>query len=535
MQFIGTFWAMVPPIVTIIMGLATKKVNLSLITGLLLGVLLYCGFAPGSSLVTMVSVINESVSSHIGHLLFAVLLGMFVYLITQSGASQSYGEWAVRKLKTKKSSLLATAGLGILIFVDDYFNCLTVGTVMRPLTDRHKISREKLAYIIDTTAAPVCILAPISSWAAGVSSSLPPGSDIDGFNLFLRTMPMNYYALFSIFMVFLIIIMNFDFGLMKHFEKETMLHPRIEDIAVGKTDDKGTGADPSKAPGNAGSFNASGAGSSSSKVTEGRGRARVFDLLLPVIFLVAACVFFMAYTGGFFTGEVGLVDAFANCDAVAACCIGTFLADLFMLFLYVPRKIYTFNQYMDGLEQGFRNMVPAMLLLSLAWSLGNICGESYLDAGSFIAGIVDRFNVPLESMPMFFFIAAIILAFATGTSWGTFVILIPMEISVFAGADTALMVMTTAAVLGGSVCGDHLSPISDTTILSSAGAQCDHLNHVQTQVIYGALVAAISFLCYILAGVTQNSVLGLIAGTILLVAVLSGLKLRDMRMEKAKE
>lgn len=530
MQLNGTFWAMVPPIVTIIMGLATKKVNLSLITGLLLGVLLYCGFAPGSSLVTMVNVINESVSSHIGHLLFAVLLGMFVYLITQSGASQSYGEWAVRKLKTKRSSLLATAGLGILIFVDDYFNCLTVGTVMRPLTDRHRISREKLAYIIDTTAAPVCILAPISSWAAGVSSSLPPGSDLDGFNLFLRTMPMNYYALFSIFMVFLIIIMNYDFGPMKHFEKETMLHPRIEDVAAGAA---GGGSDtPDIAAGarNGGSDT----GAVSSQDSGKRGHARVFDLLLPVIFLVAACVFFMAYTGGFFTGEVGLVDAFANCDAVAACCIGTFLADLFMLILYVPRKIYTFNQYMDALEQGFRNMVPAMLLLSLAWSLGNICGESYLDAGSFIAGIVNDFHVPLESMPMFFFIAAIILSFATGTSWGTFVILIPMEISVFAGADTALMVMTTAAVLGGSVCGDHLSPISDTTILSSTGAQCDHLNHVQTQIVYGALVASISFLCYILAGVTQNSVLGLTAGAVLLAAVLVALKLRDMRMEKAK-
>ncbi len=500
MEIIGTFWAMVPPIVTIIMGLATKKVNLSLITGLLLGVLLYCGFAPGASLVTMVGVINESVSSHIGHLLFAVLLGMFVYLITQSGASQSYGEWAIRRLKTKRASLLATAGLGVLIFVDDYFNCLTVGTVMRPLTDRNKISREKLAYIIDTTAAPVCILAPISSWAAGVSSSLPIDSDIDGFQLFLRTMPSNYYALLSIFMVFLLILLNFDFGKMKHFELETQKHPRIED---------------------------------ETPQGEGGGRAKVYDLLLPVAFLIASCVFFMAYTGGFFTGEVSLVDAFANCDAVAACCIGTFLADVFMLILYVPRKIYTFSRYMDALEQGFRNMVPAMLLLSLAWSLGNVCSGSYLDAGSFIAGIVERFHVSLNLMPMFFFLAALILSFAIGTSWGTFVILIPMELSVFGGADTALMVLTTAAVLGGSVCGDHLSPISDTTILSSAGAQCDHLNHVRTQMTYGALVAAISFVCYILAGATANSALGLGAGVVILAAVLCVLKLRDRKLAGA--
>lgn len=500
MKLIGTFWAMVPSFVTIIMGLTTKDVNLSLITGLLLGVLLYCGFAPGSSLVTLVGVINESVSSHIGHLLFAVLLGMFVYLITKSGASQSYGEWAARRVKTKRASLLATAGLGILIFVDDYFNCLTVGTVMRPLTDRNRISREKLAYIIDTTAAPVCILAPISSWAAGVSSSLPPGTDIDGFQLFLRTMPGNYYALFSIFMVFLIIALNFDFGPMKKYEAETVAHPRIED---------------------------------EEPETQERGHAKVFDLLLPVVFLVAACVFFMAYTGGFFTGEVSLVDAFANCDAVAACCIGTFLADVFMLLLYVPRKIYTFRQYMGALEEGFRNMVPAMLLLSLAWSLGNICSESYLDAGGFIAGLVNDFHVPLQSMPMFFFLAALILSFSIGTSWGTFVILIPMEISVFAGADTALMVMTTAAVLGGSVCGDHLSPISDTTILSSAGAQCDHLRHVQTQFVYGALVAAISFLCYILAGMTESNLLGLAAGAVLLVAALFVLKVRDLRLARS--
>ncbi len=485
---------MVPSIVTIIMGLKTKKVNLSLITGLLLGVLLYCGFAPGTSLVTAVTVICDSVSSHIGHLLFAVLLGMFVYLITQSGASQSYGEWASRRIKTKRASLLATAGLGILIFVDDYFNCLTVGTVMRPLTDRNKISREKLAYIIDTTAAPVCILAPISSWAAGVSSSLPPDSGIDGFQLFLRTMPNNYYALLSIFMVFLLILLNFDFGKMKQYETYTQTHPRIEDVAP---------------------------------MSEGKGRAKVFDLLLPVIFLVAACVFFMAYTGGFFTGEVSLVDAFANCDAVAACCIGTFLADLFMLFLYVPRKIYTFEQCMDALEKGFHNMVPAMLLLSLAWSLGSVCSGEYLDTGGFIAGVVEEFHVSLNLMPMFFFLAALVLSFSIGTSWGTFVILIPMEVSVFAGADSALMVLTTAAVLGGSVCGDHLSPISDTTILSSAGAQCDHLNHVRSQLVYGALVAAISFVCYILAGATGNGALGLVTGAVMLTAVLAVLKLRD--------
>lgn len=496
MRTVGTFWALVPSIVTIIMGLKTKKVNLSLITGLLLGVLLYCGFQPGSSLTTLVGVISQSVSEHVGHLLFAVLLGMFVYLITQSGASQSYGEWAARKMKTKRASLLATAGLGILIFVDDYFNCLTVGTVMRPLTDRNRISREKLAYIIDTTAAPVCILAPISSWAAGVSSSLPPDSGIDGFNLFLRTMPCNYYALLSILMVFLLIFLNFDFGKMKKFEAYTQEHPKIEDTVSQDT---------------------------------GKSRAKVFDLLLPVVFLVGACVFFMAYTGGFFTGEVGLVDAFANCDAVAACCIGTFLADIFMLFLYVPRKIYTFDQYMEALEKGFHNMVPAMLLLCLAWSLGNVCSGGYLDAGAFISGVVNKFHVPLESMPMFFFLAALLLSFSIGTSWGTFVILIPMEVSVFAGADTALMVLTTAAVLGGSVCGDHLSPISDTTILSSAGAQCEHINHVQTQMIYGALVAAISFACYILAGITGNSPLGLLTGAVLLSVILGALKVKDRR------
>lgn len=506
MTTVGTFWALVPPLLAIILGIITKDVNLSLIIGIISGVLLFCGFSPIDSLETLINVLRENISENIAHLIFAVLLGMFIYLITHSGAAGRYGDWAKKKVKTGRKGQLATMGLGCLIFVDDYFNCLSVGTVMRPLTDRLKISREKLAYIIDTTAAPICIIAPVSSWAAGVSSSLPSDSGIDGFQLFVRTIPANFYALLSIAMVFLIIMLKLDFGKMKRFE--TM-------AARGEMD-----------------YSEIDAALQADQPVENN-RAKVFDLLLPILFLVVSTVFFMAYTGGIFEGN-SLIDAFANCDAVLACCMGTFLSDLLLLIMYVPRKIFTFKEYMHSLIDGFRYMAPAMLLLCLAWTLGGITGSGYLNAGGFVAEMVDKFNIPMMLMPMAFFIIAIILSFATGTSWGTFMILIPMEVAVFSGDMSGLLVVTTAAVLGGSVCGDHLSPISDTTILSSTGAGCRHIDHVASQLPYGITVAVMTFISYFVSGLTDSILLGFITGFVLLVVTLVSIKVVTSKKDKRR-
>ena len=499
MQTVGTFWALVPSLLTIAIALISKNVNLSLIIGILTGVLLFCGFDPLPSLTTLVEVIQTNVTANFGNLLFAVLLGMFIWLITHAGASEQAGRWAQRRINTRRAAQFSTFFVGILIFVDDYFNCLSVGTVMRPLTDRMKISREKLAYIIDTTAAPVCILAPVSSWAAGVTSSLPKDVRIDGFQLFLKTIFTNYYAVFSLIMVFMLILLNLDFGKMRRYEAEAMAAPPRQEASET--------APAGDAP---------------------RGKAKVIDLILPIVFLIVTTVLFMAYTGGITKG-VGLIDAFANCDAITACCIGTFLSDLLLLVLYVPRKIFSFKQYMEALVEGFRYMAPAMLLLSLAWTIGGICGGDYLNAGAYIAGVVDRFNVPLMMMPVLFFVASVLLSFATGTSWGTFMILIPMEIAVFSGIESGLLVLTTAAVLGGSVCGDHLSPISDTTILSSTGAGCEHIRHVNSQLPYGITAAALALGAYVLAGLTGSNWLGLAVGAGALIGLLIVLKLISSR------
>ena len=511
MSFVGTFWALVPAIIAIALGIITKEVNLSLIIGIIAGVLLYCNFSPLDSLQTFFEVLEENVIGNLGNLIFAVLLGMFIWLITHSGAAQQYGIWAEKKVKTRRLAQLSTFFLGGVIFVDDYFNCLTVGTVMRPLTDRMKISREKLAYIIDSTAAPICIIAPISSWAAGVSSSLPKDSGIDGFQLFLRTIPANFYALLTLATVFMLIMLKIDFGRMKKYEAAAIEGSYVYDTVKDEAPEPLT------------------------KDGKARGKAGVKDLLIPILFLIISTVFFMAYTGGILEGE-SLVDAFANCNAIRACCMGTFLADLLLLIMYVPRRIYTFKEYLDSLVEGFKYMAPAMLLLCLAWTIGGSTSSGYLNAGAFVSGLVEDYNIPMMLMPMVFFIVSILLSFATGTSWGTFMILIPIEVAVFSGAAMSdMMVITTAAVLGGSVCGDHLSPISDTTILSSAGAGCKHINHVSTQLPYGILVALVSFAGYMVAGLTGIYYLGLAAGFVLLLAVLLTIKYTQTRKEKTAQ
>ncbi len=477
-----TFWALVPPILAIIISLITKEVNLSLIIGIVVGCGLYCGFNPFTTTTTMFDIMSSKVYGNMGVLFFIILLGMIVHLMNMSGATYEYAKWASKRLKTRKQSLLATVALGIIIFVDDYFNCLTVGTVMKPIIDKHKISREKLAYIIDSTAAPICIIAPISSWAAAVSSSLPDGSSIDGFQLFMKSIFCNYYSWLSLGMILLTIIFSLDFGKMREFERKAL----NEELVL--TDES---------------------------CSDHHGK--VIDLLLPVIALIAFSIISMLYTGGFFAGGISIGDAFANCDAILGLAMGAAFSVVFVALLYLLRKIVTSKEFVDGLVQGFINMVPATLILTFAWTLSGICGGDYLNAGGFVAAMVEKYSISFSFMPAIFFIIALLLAFSTGTSWGTFAILLPITVSVFGDELLPLTAITTAAVLGGAVCGDHISPISDTTILSSTGAGCKHINHVSTQMQYGLIVAVLSVLCYLISGFTQNGWIGFIAGFVMLV------------------
>lgn len=432
----ASFWALIPPILAIIISLITKEVNLSLVIGIIVGCGVYCRFNPFTTVTTMFDIMSSKVYGNMGVLFFIVLLGMIVHLMNMSGATHEYAKWASKKLKTRKQSMLATMALGIIIFVDDYFNCLTVGTVMRPITDKNKVSREKLAYIIDSTAAPICIIAPISSWAAAVSSSLPDGSTIDGFQLFMKTIFCNYYSWFSLGMILLTVLFSADFGKMREFEKKAV-NGELNIEANEETN------------------------------TERRGK--VLDLILPVVFLIAFSILSMLYTGGLFEGA-SIGDAFANCDAILGLAMGAAYSVIFVALLYLPRKIVTPKEFLDGLVQGFINMVPATLILTFAWTLSGICGTDYLNAGGFVASVVEKYSISLNLMPAIFFVVALLLAFSTGTSWGTFAILLSITVSVFGNQLLPLTAITTAAVLGGSVCGDHISPISDTTILSSTGA-----------------------------------------------------------------
>lgn len=490
----ATAWALLPPVLAIIISLITKEVNLSLFVGIIVGAIIYTGGNLFSAVSTMFEIMGKKVQGNMGVLIFIVLLGMIVHLMNLSGATHEYAEWASKRIKTKRQALLATMALGIIIFVDDYFNCLTVGTVMRPITDRNKISREKLAYIIDSTAAPICIIAPISSWAAAVSSSLPDGTAIDGFSLFMKTISCNYYSWFALVLILVTTCFNVDFGKMRKFEKTAMSRPDVEPL------------------------------NQNISITKER-NGRVIDLILPVVGIIVFSIISMLYTGGFYKGGVTVGDAFANCDAILGLAMGSLFTVFFLAILYLPRRIVSPKEFLDGLVEGFKNMVPATLILILAWTLSGVCGGDYLNAGGFVANMVNAHSVPMSYMPAIFFVVALLLAFSTGTSWGTFAILLPITVSVFSDQMSSLMVMTTAAVLGGSVCGDHISPISDTTILSSTGAECNHLNHVESQMQYGLLVAAVSVVAYVVAGITGIEWTGLVLGVVAFVAFGSWLRL----------
>lgn len=482
----ATIWSLVPPILAIALALITKEVYFSLLAGICAGALFYTQFNIADSISVTIDVMSAKVGGNICIIIFLVLLGMLVALMQKSGASRAYGDWAIKNIKSKRGALAATAGLGCLIFVDDYFNCLTVGTIMSPITDKHKITRAKLAYIIDATAAPVCIIAPVSSWAAAVSSSLPEDAGIDGFMMFIRAIPYNYYALFTLMMVAFLILFNFDFSKMKKYEK--LYGSKI-------TAEK------------------------ENEIYSTQGNGKVRDLIIPIVILIVFCILAMLYTGGILNGA-SVISAFADCNAAFSLVIGSFFTIVVTAFLYLPRKVITFKMFADSLPEGFKSMVPAILILTFAWTLSGICGNDYLKIGDYVSGIVNNSAMSHALIPAIFFIVALGLAFSTGTSWGTFAILLPIVFSIFNNDMSTLLIVSMSAIMAGAVCGDHVSPISDTTILSSTGAGCNHIEHVNTQLPYAMLVAGVSFVCYLIAGFTNNGYVGLIIGIIAMPSIL---------------
>ena len=492
-MFIGTWWSLVPPLLAIVLALVTKEVYSSLFIGVAMGALLYTGFHPWNAFVAFFDIMKNSMNLNI--LIFDVLLGMIIVLMSKSGGSAAYGKWAGNKIKSKKSAMLATTGLGVLIFVDDYFNCLTVGSVMRPVTDRFKVSRAKLAYIIDATAAPVCIIAPISSWAAAVNSYVPEDAGISGFQLFLRTIPYNLYAILTLLMVFTIILTGLDFGLMKKHEKNA---------AAGDL------------------FTSGGEEFDQVKEEEISSNGKVIDLVLPVLVLIGTAIGAMIYTG-FLGGATDVVTAFSGCDAETSLIFATLITVMFMLALYLPRKVITFKGFMDSFVEGFKMMIPAIGILIFAWSLKGM-GDA-LEIASFVENLVGSNASASVLLPAILFLVAIFLSFSTGTSWGTFAILVPIAIAMFPGTDNMqMMIIAVAAVLSGAVCGDHVSPISDTTVMSSAGAQSNHINHVTTQMQYAVVVAVVSAIGYVIAGFVHIWWLVLGISAILLLVVLFVIK-----------
>lgn len=480
--FVNSFWSLVPPIVAIALALITKEVYSSLFAGVVVGGLFAANFNLEG---TVHAVVDNSVvavlsdSWNAGILIFLVLLGMISALAFKSGGTVAYGEWAQKRIKSRIGAQLATVALGCLIFVDDYFNCLTVGNVMRPVTDSHKISRAKLAYIVDATAAPVCIIAPISSWAAAITG-FAQGYGDSPYALFVDSIQYNFYALFTIAMMIAISLMDFDYGPMKLHEENA----RKGDLYT--TPDRPY-ANAAEAMPNKG---------------------KVIDLIIPVfVMLVPSCILGLLYTGGFFSGA-SFVDAFANCDASLGLVYGSLFGLLMMLVYFLLRKSMSFKEFMDCIPQGFRNMVPAILILVLAWSLSSVTGS--LGAADYVASLVNSAAGGFANfLPAIVFLIACGLSFATGTSWGTFGILLPIVIAVFP-MDNPLLVVSVSACLAGSVFGDHCSPISDTTIMASAGAQSNHINHVTTQLPYALTVGAICFVFYIIAGFWQSFIVTLI-------------------------
>ncbi len=502
---VGSMWSLLPPIVAIGLALITKEVYSSLFAGILAGGVI-CAISAGSGFSGMFNTVvkdglvaNIADESNVGILVFLVVLGIIVVLMNKAGGSRAYGEWAAKHIKTRAGASLSTFMLGIVIFVDDYFNCLTVGSVMRPITDKHNISRAKLAYIIDATAAPVCIIAPISSWAAAVSGTV---DGVNGIQLFIRTIPYNLYALLTLAMVIFIALSDFDYGPMKTHEDNA----KKGDLFTTRSTVYPQDAKPEHTKG------------------------KVIDLILPVIVLIVMCVLGMLYTGGLFSGE-SFIDSFANCDACYGLALGSIGALILIIVYFLIRRVLTFAQCMDAVPAGFKQMVPAILILTFAWTLKTITAQ--LEAGAFVSDLVQSASAVKILLPAILFVVALALSFATGTSWGTFGILIPIVTEVFkddlasvssSGSIPASVIICISACLAGAVCGDHCSPISDTTIMASTGAQCDHVNHVSTQLPYAITVALVCAAGYVLAGFVQNVFVVLGCSMAAMIAVLLVIK-----------
>ena len=487
----ATFWALVPPVVAIGLALITKEVYSSLFIGVLMGGILYSGFSFEGTITHifedgMINVLSDSYN--VGILIFLVILGTMVCLMNRAGGSAAFGQFAADHIKDRVGAELATILLGCLIFIDDYFNCLTVGSVMRPVTDKFKVSRAKLAYLIDATAAPICIIAPISSWAAAVTGFV---EGEDGFSIFVRAIPYNFYAILTIVMMIGMVLLRTEFGSMKFHEKNALK----KDLYTTP----GRPYDTEKQP-------------------EVSVRGTVLDLLIPIISLIICCMVGMLYTGGFFSGE-DFVTAFSQSDASLGLTMGSFFGLLITIGLYQVRRVLKFSECMACIPEGFKSMVPAIMILSFAWTLKAMTDS--LGADVYVATVVaSSARSLLNFLPAIIFVVGCFLAFATGTSWGTFGILIPIVVAVFENSNPDLMIISISACMAGAVCGDHCSPISDTTIMASAGAQCEHVNHVTTQLPYAVTAAAVSFVSYIIAGFVQSAWIALPIAIALMVATM---------------
>jgi len=500
-----SWFSILPPIIAIVLALLTKEVISSLLIGILAGVLIYSGGNVIGAVETLFTVMGDSLGGNIFIVLFLSLLGILVTLVKKAGGSRAYGEWASKKIKGRSGAMAATGALGVLIFVDDYFNCLTVGSVMRPVTDKFRISREKLSYLIDATAAPICIIAPISSWAVSVGGTIEEAGMADGFGTFIRTIPFNFYAILTLIMVFFICFAKFDFGSMKKFEDNAIANGVPEAAAE-------------------------------EKVANDSAKGKVYDLIIPIVSLIVITIIAMLYTGGLFTGGASnIIEAFGNTDANTSLVWGGFAAIIISFILYIPRKVMSYKDFMGSITEGVQAMVPSIIILTLAWTISNVCRD-LLGTGSYVAHLVEVANIPVQILPAIIFVIAGALAFATGTSWGTFGILIPIVLGIctkLGGISETLQVILISATLAGAVYGDHISPISDTTIMSSTGAGCNHINHVSTQIPYASLVAACCFVAFLVAGLTESLAISIIVAVVCLAAALYIAKMVDKKKAKA--
>lgn len=504
----ATIWALLPPLVAIILALITKEVYSSLFVGIVVGALLYSGFKFEGTVTQIfeggiIKVLSDSYN--VGILIFLVILGSVVCMMNKAGGSAAFGRWASKKIHTRVGAELAAIVLGILIFIDDYFNCLTVGSVMRPVTDRHHVSRAKFAYLIDATAAPVCIIAPISSWAAAVSGFV---EGQDGLAIFVRTIPYNFYAILTIVMMVGMVLMKTEFGAMRTHEINALngdLYTTSARPYENATDDETPNP-----------------------------RGRVIDLVIPIVVLVICCVISMIYTGGFFSGT-DFVTAFSQSDASTGLAMGSAFGLVFAIIFYMIRRVVNFRDCMGCIPEGFKAMVPAIMILTFAWTLKAMTDS--LGAAVFVEEAMRSVAGGIEViLPAIIFLVGCGLAFATGTSWGTFGILIPIVVAVFEKSSPEMMIISMSACMAGAVCGDHCSPISDTTIMASAGAQCDHVTHVSTQLPYAIVAAAVSFVTYIVAGFVKTAWIALPVGIVLMLIVLFVIKMKNpMPIEKPTE